>query len=327
MSDLHVTDLVVEYGTGERSVRPLDGFSLDAPAGSLAILLGPSGCGKTTLLSALGGMLTPTSGSVHFGDIDVGALSGSALTEYRRRQVGFVFQAFQLIPSLTALENVALPMRTSGHGKAEARARAEELLARVDLTHRLHHRPGDLSGGQQQRVAIARALALDPQLILADEPTAHLDFVQVEEVLRLIRSLASEGRVVVVSTHDSRLIPLADVVVEMVPNFLGDDRPPEHVTLDAGEILFEQGSFGDLVYIIDEGAVRVDRQHDDGRTETRVELATGDYVGEMGAFFGLPRSATVIATKPTRLSGYTARRFREEIGDRLPASLGAAAGR
>lgn len=326
MPDLNVTDLVVEYGKGEYVVRPLDGLTLEAPSGSLVILLGPSGCGKTTLLSCLGGMLTPTSGSITFGDIDVGSLSGKALTEYRQTQIGFVFQAFQLVPSLNALDNVALPMRASGMSKADAKAKANEILERVDMGHRLKHRPGDLSGGQQQRVAIARALALDPTLILADEPTAHLDFIQVEEILKLIRSLASKDRVVVVSTHDSRLIPLADKVIEMVPNFLNDDRPPERVDLAVGQNLFRQGEMGDLVYFIESGSVDVVREHADGTEEIRVVLGAGDYVGEAGPFFGLPRSATVRAKTEATLTGYTPRRFREQMGDKFSSTLlGAAA--
>ena len=124
--------------------------------------------------------------------------------------------------------------------RAAARQRAEELLTRVNLGERMKHRPGDLSGGQQQRVAVARAIALDPPLILADEPTAHLDFIQVEEVLRLIRSLAQGERVVVVATHDSRMLPLADRVVELTPAVSTTNRPPETVHLKAGEVLFEQ---------------------------------------------------------------------------------------
>ncbi len=217
MGTLHVNDLVVEYSSGGYAVRPIDGLNLEVSAGSLALLLGPSGCGKTTLLSCLGGILRPTSGRIALGDLDVTTLDPRALTTYRRRTVGIVFQAFNLLPSLTAFENVMVPMDAAGVSRREARQRAEELLARVGLQDRMRHRPGDLSGGQQQRVAVARAIALDPPLILADEPTAHLDFIQVEEVLRLIRELASGDRLVVVATHDTRMLPLADQVVELVP--------------------------------------------------------------------------------------------------------------
>src|ERR1700755_1080444 len=214
MADLSIQDLVVEYSSGGYALRPINGLNLDVAAGSLVILLGPSGCGKTTLLSCLGGILRPKSGVIKFGGVDVTTLDGRALAKYRRDNVGIVFQAFNLVPSLTALENVIVPLRAAGMSRAASRQRAEELLARVNLAERMKHRPGDLSGGQHKRVAVARAIAREPPLILADEPTAHLDFIQVEEVLRLIRSLASGDRVVVVATHDTRMLPLAERVVE-----------------------------------------------------------------------------------------------------------------
>src|ERR1700741_5613592 len=230
MGDLSIQNLVVEYSSGGYAVRPIDGLSLDVAAGSLVILLGPSGCGKTTLLSCLGGILRPKSGAIKFEDVDITALDRGAAANYRRDKVGIVFQAFNLVPSLTALENVMVPMREAGMSRRAARQRAEELLTRVNLEERMKHRPGDLSGGQQQRVAVARAIALDPPLVLADEPTAHLDFIQVEEVLRLIRELASGERVVVGATHDSRILPLADQLVEMVPQFISIHREPETVS-------------------------------------------------------------------------------------------------
>src|SRR5271166_2497424 len=237
MGDLSIQDLVVEYSSGGYALRPITGLNLDVEAGSLVILLGPSGCGKTTLLSCLGGILRPKSGAIKFGGVDVTTLDGRELAQYRRDTVGIVFQAFNLVPSLTALENVMVPLRAAGWSRAASRQRAEGLLTRVNLSDRMKHRPGDLSGGQQQRVAVARAIALDPPLILADEPTAHLDYLQVEEVLRLIRELATGDRVVVVATHDSRMLPLADRVVELTPAVSSTNRPPETVRLKAGEVL------------------------------------------------------------------------------------------
>src|SRR6202044_3512698 len=231
MNGLRIDDLVVEYSSGSGAIRPIDGLDLELKAGSLNILLGPSGCGKTTLLSCLGGLLTPTSGRITVGDADVTALNHREMSQYRRHQVGIVFQAFNLVPSLTALENVLVPLRAAGLSRRAARERAKELLTRVGLQDRMAHHPGDLSGGQQQRVAVARAIALDPPLILADEPTAHLDYIQVEEVLRLIRELATGERVVVVATHDTRMLPLADRVVEMVPQLISIHREPETVSL------------------------------------------------------------------------------------------------
>ena len=314
MGKLHINDLVVEYSSGGYAVRPIDGLNLEVSAGSLALLLGPSGCGKTTLLSCLGGILRPTSGRIALDDLDVTTLDARELTMYRRRMVGIVFQAFNLLPSLTAFENVMVPMDAAGVNRRDARQRAEELLARVGLQDRMRHRPGDLSGGQQQRVAVARAIALDPPLILADEPTAHLDFIQVEEVLRLIRELASGDRLVVVATHDTRMLPLADRVVELVPQVASTNRPPETVRLTAGSVLFEQGSMGDLIYIVSEGELDIIRELTGGGEELLRIATPGDYFGEIGTLFGLPRSATVRARTDAVLVGYTGRAFRERLG-------------
>lgn len=313
--DLVLSDVVVEYGSGVSAVRPVDGFGCTVPDGSLALLLGPSGCGKTTLLSCLAGILRPSAGTVHHGDTEISSLDGPALTEYRRHGVGIVFQAFNLVASLTALDNVALPMRGAGRGRREARARAAELLEEVDLSARASHLPGQLSGGQQQRVAIARALALDPPLILADEPTAHLDYVQVETTLRILRRLAAPGRIVVVVTHDDRLLPLADQVIELLPH-----RPPapavDKVTVElaAGEVLFEQGAAADYIYVVREGEVEIIRTPPGGTPERVALERPGDYFGEMGPLFQLPRSAGARATEASVLDGYSVAAFRDEFG-------------
>ena len=314
MGDLSIQDLVVEYTSGADTVRPIDGLNLDVGAGSLVILLGPSGCGKTTLLSCLGGILKPSGGAIKFGDVDVTSLDARGLSIYRRETVGIVFQAFNLVPSLTALENVMVPLLAAGTSRRAAFKKAEQLLSRVGLQDRMSHRPGDLSGGQQQRVAVARAIALDPPLVLADEPTAHLDFIQVEEVLRLIRELASGDRMVVVATHDSRILPLADRVVELVPEFTSTDRPPDTVQVSPGEVLFEQGTMGDLIYVVAQGELEIVRELASGGEEL-LKLATrGDYFGEIGPLFHLPRSATVRARTDATVVGYTVRAFRERLG-------------
>ena len=310
---LDVEDLTVEFSSGGYVVRPLDGLSCAAEDGELVVLLGPSGCGKTTLLSCLAGLLTPTAGTIRFAGQETSALSGADLSRHRRDTVGVVFQAFNLIPSLSSLGNVVAPMRLAGMDRAKAKARATELLAQVGLADRGHHRPGQLSGGQQQRVAIARALVHDPPLVLADEPTAHLDHIQVEGVLRLLRELASPGRVVVVSTHDDRVSNLADRVVELAPKFASGDREPECFTFEAGELVFQQGSRGDLVYSVEKGQVEIVQERADG-TEERVALVKkGDYFGELGPMLNLPRSATARAKTAVELTGYTARRFRQRF--------------
>jgi putative ABC transport system ATP-binding protein len=321
MSDLAVSDLTVEYQSGDYVLRPLDRLSMQAETGSLALLLGPSGCGKTTLLSCLAGILKPTRGSICFRGSEITVLDGSALTTYRRHIVGVVFQAFNLIPSLSAIENVAAPLWTAGVGGGEARRRAAALLDRVGLKDRMHHHPGDLSGGQQQRVAIARALALDPPLILADEPTAHLDYIQVEEILRLMGELVSEGRVVAVATHDDRLLPLADQVVELVPRFVDDDLEPQGLELAPGEVLFEQGSRGNRIFLVTKGEIDLLRRHPDGTDEVLHTATAGDYFGEMGPLFSLPRSATARARSSSEVIGYTVRHFREKVGVDFVAGL------
>jgi putative ABC transport system ATP-binding protein len=207
-----------------------------------------------------------------------------------------------------------VPMRAARMSRQEAHDRAEELLTRVGLKDRIRHRPGDLSGGQQQRVAVARAIALDPPLLLADEPTAHLDFIQVEEVLRLIRELASGERVVVVATHDTRILPLADRVVELVPHITYTDHTPATVNLDEGEVLFEQGTMGDCIYVVSDGEVDIVRELASGGEEVLKTATAGDYFGEMGPLFGLPRSATVRARTAATVIGYTVQQFRERLG-------------
>jgi putative ABC transport system ATP-binding protein len=317
---LFVDGLTVTYRSGDYEVSPLQGFSMQACDGELVLLLGPSGCGKTTLLSCLSGILRPAGGSVRVGGTEVVGLVGDELTEYRRSTVGVVFQAFNLVPSLTALENVAAPLWGAGVRRAEARARAAALLERVSLGDRSRHRPGDLSGGQQQRVAIARALVHDPRLLLADEPTAHLDYLQVEGILSLLRSLATPGRVVVVATHDDRMLPLADRVIDLAALATGVQDEPVEV-LEPGEVLFRQGERGRLVYIIESGEVELVRERADG-TEERLHVAKrGDYFGELAPLLGFPRSATARARKPTRLRTYDVAEFRALVGSEGVAKL------
>jgi putative ABC transport system ATP-binding protein len=316
-------DLVVEYASGGYLVRPIDGLDFEVSGGELALLLGASGCGKTTLLSVLAAILRPASGTVALERLEINSLQGTELADYRLHRVGIVFQAFNLIPSLTATENVQIPLRASGLGRRAARERADALLAQVDLADRRQHRPADLSGGQQQRVAIARALALDPPLVLADEPTAHLDYIQVEGVLRLLREIADSGRIVVVSTHDERLIPLADRVVAMSAKTM--DRPgvTEEVALAPGEVLFAQGDAGELVYVVEEGEIEIVRVRDDRTEEALARVGPSRYFGELAPLFGIQRSATARATMPTRVVGLSVAEFRRRFrGEKLSHLMG-----
>ena len=320
---VQVRDLVIEYDTGGYVVRPIDHFDLSASAGELVVLLGPSGCGKTSLLSALGGILRPTSGSIRVAGIEVEALSAGELSAYRQHTVGFVFQAFNLIPSLTARENVAIPLLLAGVSRRRAMRRADELLARVDLADRARHRPNRLSGGQQQRVAVARGLAADAPVLLADEPTANLDYIQAEGIISLLRGLRADGRSIIVSTHDDRLVPIADRVVHLVPEHRADAGGPRLVEVAAEEVIFEQGARGELVYVIEAGTIGIERRRSDGSSEELARLGPGEYFGELGPLLGFPRSATARALTPSVLRAYNVADFREQV---VGSTAGADAG-
>jgi putative ABC transport system ATP-binding protein len=313
MPTLVVDDLTVSYRSGDYEVKPLDGFGMQAQDGELVLLLGPSGCGKTTLLSCLSGILRPTSGSIRAAGTEVTLLEGAQLTAYRRSTVGVVFQAFNLVPSLTALENVAAPLWGAGIRRAVARERAAELLERVSMGNRAKHRPGDLSGGQQQRVAIARALAHDPPVLLADEPTAHLDYLQVEGVLALLRSLATPGRVVVVATHDDRMLPLADRVVDLAAHAADVHLDPV-VQLKAGQELFRQGERGTRVFMVERGEIELVRVKANGGEELLHVATSGEYFGELAPLLGFPRAATARARTRARVRGYDVAEFRALVG-------------
>jgi putative ABC transport system ATP-binding protein len=310
VSLLEVADLTVEYSSGGYKVRPLNGFNLQMEGKQLGLLLGASGCGKSTLLSALAGLLRPVSGSIRVDGTEVVGMTGKALNSYRQRSVGVVFQGFNLIPSLTARENIELVCRTAGTSRTAARQRAEHLLEMVDLADRMRHRPGSMSGGQQQRVAIARALALNPPVILADEPTASLDYIQVEGVLNILRQLADSDRTVLISTHDDRLLPLADRIIEMSPRADPASATAEQRNLADREILFRQGDPGALVYTVDSGLVQLLRERDDGSEEIVGEIGPGDYFGELAPMFRLPRSATARASGATVVTGLPITQFR-----------------
>jgi putative ABC transport system ATP-binding protein len=307
---LSIKNLTVEFTSGGYKIHPLNRFSFDGGDGELVVLLGPSGCGKTTLLSCLAGLLTPTSGSIRFNNEEITGLHGQALAAYRRQTVGVVFQAFNLIPSLSARSNVMVPLRLSGVPRKQARERATALLDRVGLAERAGHRPAHMSGGQQQRAAIARALVHDPPLVLADEPTAHLDYIQVEGILRLLRDLACPGRMVVVATHDERITQLADKVVELAPHLPAAQREPTEVMLDEGQFLFRQGDPSDLVYLIQSGEIEILREKVDGEEEHVTMIGSGGYFGELGPMLNLPRSASARAVRPTVLTGCSVQQFR-----------------
>jgi putative ABC transport system ATP-binding protein len=200
------------HGKGDGAVVALDGVSVALPRGSFTAIMGPSGSGKSTFLNVAAGLDRPTSGAVLLGDVDLARLSERRLTILRRRRVGFVFQAFNLLPGLTVAQNIALPLRLDGHRLRRADVR--EAAARVGLEKRLRHRPSELSGGQQQRVAIARALVTRPEVVFADEPTGALDTRTGRDVLALLRGVVDgDGHTVVMVTHDPAAAAHADRVI------------------------------------------------------------------------------------------------------------------
>ncbi len=211
---LSADHLVKRYGQGATEVTAVRNVSLHVAPGEIVLIMGPSGSGKTTLLSMLGATLKPTSGSIEVDGRRISDLSERQLPEIRLRRFGFIFQDFNLLSSLTALENVILVLNLAGKNDREAKARAEALLRDLGLGERLHFLPEKLSGGEKQRVAIARALANDPPIILADEPTANLDSKIGHEVMRLLRRIAKEqGRSVIIVSHDQRIKDIADRVL------------------------------------------------------------------------------------------------------------------
>jgi putative ABC transport system ATP-binding protein len=202
------------YGAGDLAVTALRDVSLRVEPGAFVAVMGPSGCGKSTLLQLLGGLDRPSSGDVLIEGRALARLSDDDLTALRRRRIGFIFQTYNLLPVLSAVENAALPLTLDGVRPGEAHARAATWLERVGLAERLRHRPGQLSGGQQQRVAIARALVSEPALVLADEPTGNLDSRAADAIAQLLRQVADEwGRSVLMVTHDPRIAAYADRIV------------------------------------------------------------------------------------------------------------------
>ena len=225
MAVLEAIQISKEYGAGPSvRVHALRGVDARVEVGEFLAVMGPSGCGKSTLLHVLGGIDTPTSGRVLLDGADLGRLSDAERSIVRRRRLGFVFQKMNLLPTLSALENVALPLRIDGISRKVADERARDELARVELAARAKHYPHELSGGEQQRVAIARALVIHPAVILADEPTGALDSANAAAILRLLRSCVDQGQTVVMVTHDASMSRLADRVIAMRDGQIVDPR-------------------------------------------------------------------------------------------------------
>lgn len=220
---IHLEHIMKIYNPGENEVRALDDVSLEINTGEFVAIIGQSGSGKSTLMNMLGCLDTPTSGTYILSGQDVSALNDNALSEIRNQQIGFIFQGFNLIPNLTALENVALPLIYRGLPATQRQELALDALKIVGLEHRIKHRPAEMSGGQQQRVAIARAIAAKPPVILADEPTGNLDSSSTKEIMNILHELHDTGRTIILITHDDQIAANAKRVVRIMDGKIESD--------------------------------------------------------------------------------------------------------
>ena len=212
---VEIRDICKIYNPGENEVRALDHVSLEIDKNEFVAIIGQSGSGKSTLMNMLGCLDVPTSGTYILHDKDVSSLSDDELSDIRNTEIGFIFQGFNLIQNLTALENVELPLIYRGVGKKERDELSVQALEKVGLAHRMKHKPAEMSGGQQQRVAIARAIAQAPPIILADEPTGNLDSNSTKEIMGILRELHADGRTVILITHDNEIAAQADRVIKI----------------------------------------------------------------------------------------------------------------
>lgn len=225
------------YRSGAEKVYALRGIDLDIQKGEYLAIMGPSGSGKSTLFNMIGALDKPSNGEITVGGVSLPKLSSRQLAYFRGKHIGYVFQAYNLIPALTAVENVMLPITFSGVGDTEARARAVEVLEFVELGHRLDHTPGQLSGGQQQRVAIARALANKPAILLADEPTANLDQVTGAKIIQIFKDLSLKFGVTIISaTHDHRMLAISDRIVWIKQGQVDKIKKASEMHIDLGSI-------------------------------------------------------------------------------------------
>jgi putative ABC transport system ATP-binding protein len=233
---VQIKDLTKHYVLKSETVRALRGVSFDVPKGDYVAIMGPSGSGKSTLLNLLGCLDRPTSGSFRLGDDDVAKMSDDELSAIRASRIGFVFQSYNLIPQLTVVENIEVPLYYMGRINAQSRQRCRELASIVGLGDRLEHRPTQLSGGQQQRVAIARSMVNDPEFILADEATGNLDSVTTDEILTLFEKLNAEGRTIIMVTHEDEVSAHAKRIIRLRDGYLQvDERNADRVIAGSAE--------------------------------------------------------------------------------------------
>ena len=230
-------EVVKEYRTGTNVVKALSGVNLEIYQGEYLSLMGPSGSGKSTLFNMIGALDRPTTGNVFIDGQNTSSLSMSQIAWLRCHKIGYIFQSYNLLPVMTALQNVTLPMIFAGLSVKERNVKGEELLERVGLGERVHHLPDELSGGQRQRVAIARALANDPNIILADEPTANLDMTIGREIITLVKHLNTENNVTIISaTHDLKMLDVSDRIVDIRDGKVERIRNRDEIQLEVGAV-------------------------------------------------------------------------------------------
>lgn len=276
-------DLIKVYRTGKTEVIALRGLNMHVKPGEVVAVMGPSGCGKTTLLNLIGGLDKPTAGAIFVGGRNLVDASERELERYRLLEVGFIFQFFNLVPTLTALENVELPMALAG--RPDRRERAMELLELVGLADRAHHKPDELSGGEQQRVAIACALANDPPLILADEPTGELDRENAKMVIELLTRLSRElGKTCIIATHDYMVARAADRILRMEDGqIVGEYLPEEAVMAPAAAVSPEE----ELMRRVEQVKARLSRLEEAFR---RGEMSAQEFVAKYSELSSLLRA-------------------------------------
>lgn len=234
---VRTTDVTKSFQLGKQQLEVLKGISLTIATGRYISIMGPSGSGKSTLFNMIGGLDKPTSGKVFIDEVDIAQLDAYELAWLRCRKIGYIFQTFNLIPVMTALENVTLPMTFGGTGNDEAVERGMELLKQVGLETRFTHKPSELSGGQQQRVAVARALANDPAIILADEPTGNLDLTTGEEIIDLLKQMSADRGVTIISaTHDFKMLNVSDEVIWIRDGRIDKIEKREELNISVGTI-------------------------------------------------------------------------------------------
>jgi len=234
---VQISGLKKHYQMGGTIVRALDGLDLEIPARTFTVVMGPSGSGKSTLLYLLGGLDRPSSGEISINGERLDQMDENALALFRRRMVGFIFQSFNLVPSMSALENVALPMQFAGIPASERNEKSLHLLGQVGLSDRGGHKPSELSGGQQQRVAVARALINNPELIFADEPTGNLDTASGGAVMQLLSDLHRQGRTVLVVTHDLRMLHFATHKIFLLDGCIVSESEYQSAVLDVSQVV------------------------------------------------------------------------------------------